>query len=716
MSLVKPLFMQTEGYAQEMATSDTVQVGGIEITTSAGIAMDGYKVTGLGQASNSGDALAWGKSAQVTTLTATGDVSFQGNTTIGDTSSDTVTFTAKAASALDMNTHQITSLSQASNTGDALGWGQNAQVGTLTATGDTSLNGNTTIGNATSDTVTFTAKGASDLVMSGTNTYTMTNVRQASTTGEVLAWGQNISVGDATIVGTLYSQGDVSLGDATGDKIYFNGHSATDLSMNDGYKVTHLLQASNTGDALGWGQNAQVGTLTATGDTSLNGNTTIGNATSDTVTFTAKAASALDMNSHKITNVTGGSSTGDVLSYGQTDGYLIGLDLGGGILTNLGTSTDPNSAATVGLVNSMVQGLSVKDSCELVSLTNVTPLSGVGQTVDGYTVTEGLRVLLTAQTTGLGDGYDNGIWVAHSGSWTRSTDMAAGSHSEAAFTFIAEGNNQHTGWVVTTDAPNDIVGTNPMYWTQFSGAGSFNAGDGLTQSGNTINVGPGNGISVSADAVSVLLSATPGLEFNGTSLQTKLNTTGGLFVNSSGLAVKLTASGVSNRLTTDGYGLDVVGLPSLFNINGSAVSSNVTAANLNELTGGGVTALHSHANTQTLIVTPEASSSGVAANQVVYVSGSNTVDTASSTSDATARVLGVALESKTSNTVKVAVSGLASGVLSGATPGSVQYLAEDGSISSSRPNPGDRVIAVGVANTASDLWVRIIDYGKRASA
>jgi len=63
--------------------------------------------------------------------------------------------------------------------------------------------------------------------------------------------------------------------------------------------------------------------------------------------------------------------------------------------------------------------------------------------------------------------------------------------------------------------------------------------------------------------------------------------------------VKLGRSGISVTVQTgstlDTTGTGMIDLPALFKIATVAVSANVTASNLNELTGGGVTALHSHA-------------------------------------------------------------------------------------------------------------------------
>jgi hypothetical protein len=93
--------------------------------------------------------------------------------------------------------------------------------------------------------------------------------------------------------------------------------------------------------------------------------------------------------------------------------------------------------------------------------------------------------------------------------------MDAAAEFPGAFTFVEQGTTlADTGWVCTTNAPVTI-GTTPITWSQFSDAGSYIAGDGLTLVGNTFNVGAGTGITVGADTVSLTNTA---LTVNGTSI------------------------------------------------------------------------------------------------------------------------------------------------------------------------------------------------------
>jgi len=106
------------------------------------------------------------------------------------------------------------------------------------------------------------------------------------------------------------------------------------------------------------------------------------------------------------------------------------------------------------------------DDVDAVSTSNVTSLSGLSTTVDTVPLdTDGMRVLLTAQTTTS----ENGIWIVHSTSWTRAPDLKDGDGAQGAFQVSTGGSTYAaTGWICTTKSPNDIVGTNGLTFVQIS--------------------------------------------------------------------------------------------------------------------------------------------------------------------------------------------------------------------------------------------------------
>jgi hypothetical protein len=78
--------------------------------------------------------------------------------------------------------------------------------------------------------------------------------------------------------------------------------------------------------------------------------------------------------------------------------------------------------------------------------------------------------------------------------------------------------------------------------------------------------------------------------------------------------------------------------------------------------------------------------------------------------------MGVAKTATTAagQTLEVVSAGPCPGVISGATAGTPYYLQVGGGIGVTLPGSGARTIQVGVAMNATDLWVRIVDYGRKA--
>lgn len=169
------------------------------------------------------------------------------------------------------------------------------------------------------------------------------------------------------------------------------------------------------------------------------------------------------------------------------------------------TPTADQDVANKAYVDSVAQGLDIKASCLYTTTNNIT-LSGLGTQAGGdwpSTLTAGSRILVKNQTNQA----ENGIYAASSTGWTRTTDMNNWSEVPGAFTFIEDGATlSATGWVTTAGSTGTIGVTN-MPWTQFSGAGTYTAGNGLQLISNQFSVKL-NGTTLDASSSGLRISTT----------------------------------------------------------------------------------------------------------------------------------------------------------------------------------------------------------------
>lgn len=160
------------------------------------------------------------------------------------------------------------------------------------------------------------------------------------------------------------------------------------------------------------------------------------------------------------------------------------VSLSGNRITNLGAPIDPNDAVTRAFMDFLLQGLNPKEAVRCASTGNVTPAT-LTRPVDDVTLNSGDRVLLKSQTNPA----ENGIWVAATGPWARSTDCDSGTEIERAYCAVLEGTiNAGTSWVQVLSVTN--INTDPKSFLLFSSTPSSNiiAGNGLEKVDNTLNV------------------------------------------------------------------------------------------------------------------------------------------------------------------------------------------------------------------------------------
>jgi hypothetical protein len=167
-----------------------------------------------------------------------------------------------------------------------------------------------------------------------------------------------------------------------------------------------------------------------------------------------------------------------------------------------GTNTTQiaTTAFVTAAVQAQAQGLDPKESVRAASAAGVGHTLNGLITIDGYTTVAGDRILIKSQAAPA----DNGIYIASAGAWTRAPDTDTWNELISAFVFVEQGaTNADSGWVCTVDQ-GGTLGTTPVTWSQFSGAGQLTAGAGLVKTGNTVDVvGTANRIVANADSIDI---------------------------------------------------------------------------------------------------------------------------------------------------------------------------------------------------------------------
>jgi hypothetical protein len=148
---------------------------------------------------------------------------------------------------------------------------------------------------------------------------------------------------------------------------------------------------------------------------------------------------------------------------------------------------NPLEAATKQYVDAVAQGLNVHAAAVAATTSNVDLSTALeaGDVVDGVTLVAGNRILVKSQSTTS----QNGVYVVQaSGAAVRASDFDTPTEIVPGdFIFVAGGTlYNNTGWVQTEVVTT--VGTSPIVFEQFSGAGTYTAGNGLTLTGNSFAI------------------------------------------------------------------------------------------------------------------------------------------------------------------------------------------------------------------------------------
>jgi len=443
-----------------------------------------------------------GTNGQVLTTNGSGQLSFQTISTslniAGDTGTDAVslltdTLTFSGGEGMDVavtnNTVTISGEDAASN---------NKGIASFSASYFTVTTGDVAINDATT-----TTKGIASFNTSGFDVATgavslKANVVQGITSdsGAMTITGNAISIlggegMDVTHAGTVIT---VAGEDATSGNKGIASFSPTyftvtngDVAINDATTTTKGIASFDT-------NNFTVTTGAVAAKSITLGTTTLDLGSTD---LTLAGLQQLDVDNIRVdgNEISSTDANGNISLNPNGTGTV---DVNSARITSLGTPTQGTDAATKDYVDAARSGLDVKQSVRAATTGPITRSNT--QTIDNVPLVVGNRVLVKDQATAS----ENGVYVVANGAWSRATDFDEPFEVTAGvFFFIEEGDtNADCGFVITSNDPL-VVGTDPLTFSQFSGAGQITAGDALTKTGNRLDVAvaASGGIEISADAL-----------------------------------------------------------------------------------------------------------------------------------------------------------------------------------------------------------------------
>jgi hypothetical protein len=392
---------------------------------------------------------------------------------------------------------------------------------TLGIAGDT---GTDSIALAT-DTLTFAGgEGIDTAVNSSTNTVTI-SAEDASTSNKGVA---SFADADFNVASGAVELKDTVVKTVTTDSgaLTPSGHGLSILG-GEGIDVTHAsatitiagedASTSNKGVASFADANFTVTSgAVATKNITLGSSTlTNGSTTTSIAGITELTVDNLNFNGNTIAST---DTNGDIVLSPNGTGKV---DVSGSIITGLNEPVNPTDATTKSYVDTIAEGLHIHEAANVATTNTLAVLSGgtvtysngtdgVGATltlsvgittIDGVTLNNGMRILVKNQANQA----HNGMYVRTSATvLTRSSDFdTAAEIGGGDFTFVESGTLYgNTGWVQTVEVLT--VGTDNVIWQQFSGTGTFTAGNGLTITGTEFNVvGTADRITVNPDSVDI---------------------------------------------------------------------------------------------------------------------------------------------------------------------------------------------------------------------
>ena len=349
--------------------------------------------------------------------------------------------------------------------------------------------------------------GATDLEwisVAGAGTVTSVNA-SGGTTGLTFTGGPITSAGTLTLAGTLApTNGGTGITSYTVGEILFANTTTTLDKLPVG--ANGYLLASN-GTAPGYVDPASITVGTATTATSATTATNIAGGAAGSIPYQSGAGATTFL----------ASGTGVLVNNGGNPSYSMTPTLTSVALTTGTISTAPvsnNDIVNKLYVDEVAEGLRAKPSVRAATTANLAAIydngaSGVGatltadtnrafSTLDGVTgwaiTTPPQGVLVKNQTNPAYNGRYNLTALGEAGvsPWvlTRCSLCDTATEIPGSYTFVTGGTiNGGSGWVQTVvDPATFVVGTDAIIVVQFSGAGTYSAGTGLTLTGNVFSL------------------------------------------------------------------------------------------------------------------------------------------------------------------------------------------------------------------------------------
>jgi hypothetical protein len=306
------------------------------------------------------------------------------------------------------------------------------------------------------------------------------------------------------------------------------------------------------------------------------------------------------------------------------------VDVWGARVSNVATPTQATDAATKAYVDSVAEGLHIHASCNAATTGTLATLSGgtvtydngtagVGATltttgsyttIDGVTLSDGMRILVKNEEAPA----NNGIYVRTSSTvLTRAADFDTGAEIQGGdFTFVTGGTQyDSTGWVQIDEVTT--VGTDPIVWQQFSGAGEYTAGTGLTLTGTVFSI--------------TNTAVTPASYGNGDSVATfTVNAQGQL---TAAANVAITANAANLTGTTLATGITTSSLTTVGTLGNLAVTGNIASGNV--YANAGTISANLLSGTLTTAAQPNITSVGSLANLTIAANGNISMSGADAT-------------------------------------------------------------------------------------